>query len=109
MAGNFGNRRQQPRREVNWTAEFRLGGTFAEGLIRDISQGGAFFSPAADEVTDAHSEHALAFVEPGDTVLLKYAARPDDEPVTVLATVRWIGKSDTHEVPGAGVAFERLD
>lgn len=105
------NRRVQPRRMVEWDAECRLGGSFAGGIIRDVSRGGVFFTPdGLDlELADRHDEGELSFMEKGDTVLLKYLPRSDSVPVTVLATVRWIGKSREHQARGAGLAFERQE
>jgi hypothetical protein len=105
------NRRDQSRREVQWDAECRLGGSFAEGMIHDISRGGVFFRPAGPHhhMSDRFDDGALSFLEPGDTVVLKYTPRIDSEPVTVLATVRWVGKSDEHQASGVGLAFEDLE
>ncbi|MBI5510671.1 MAG: PilZ domain-containing protein [Deltaproteobacteria bacterium] len=111
MLTNPANRREQSRREVQWDAECRLGGSFAEGLVCDISRGGVFFTPAGAYRTIAHGDDrsAMAFVEPGDTVLLKYSPRAEADPVMVLATVRWVGRSAEHQAIGAGLEFDRLD
>ena len=104
------NRRAHARREVTWDGECRVGARFAEGIVRDIGCGGVFFAPTGvhGNIDDRHNEGTLSFVRPGDTVLLKYSPRPDDEPVTVLAQVRWIGRSDAHQASGAGLAFDKV-
>ncbi len=103
------NRRFESRVPVRWAASCQLGGKLAEGLVRDVSGGGVFFTPVkSDRVdADAKAEGQLAFLEPGDTIVLTYRPEWRREPVMVLATVRWVGFSHDNEVTGAGLKFER--
>ena len=102
------NRRFESRVPVRWAASCQLGGRFAEGLVRDISGGGVFFTPVRTDTSHEEDKAPaqLAFLEPGDTIVLTY--RPDwrEDPVMVLATVRWVGFSHDNEVTGAGLKFE---
>jgi hypothetical protein len=102
------NRRFESRVPVRWAASCQLGGRFAEGLVRDISGGGVFFTPvrAEGEGEGEPSADGLAFLQPGDTIVLTYRPEWRSDPIMVLATVRWVGFSHDNEVTGAGLKFE---
>ncbi len=107
MSTSNSDKRLEARVPIRWRAACKLGGMNAMGLLRDISGSGAFFSAAApDAEHDPTAEHAIKFLQQGDTVVLTFKPEWQENPVIMLATVKWIGYSRDNEADGAGLAFE---
>ena len=82
-------------------------GSFAPGIVRDISAGGVFF--ACDDGKDPTVEIDLRrMIEPGDQVVLTYETARFAKARRRLATVRWIGPSRDHGCAGLGLRFEEV-
>ena len=109
MSAYVVNRRFESRVPVRWAASCQIGGRFSEGLVRDISGGGVFFTPVRQDDAKEEEKAAshLSFLEPGDTIVLTYRPEWRTDPLMVLATVRWVGFSHDNEVTGAGLKFEQ--
>ncbi|OGQ77433.1 MAG: hypothetical protein A2289_16865 [Deltaproteobacteria bacterium RIFOXYA12_FULL_58_15] len=89
-----------------WGAECRLGGLNAQGVLRDITDEGAFFTTTFTPQTAVESSGELAFLEEGDTIVLLYQPDWSGRALSGLAVVRWLGFSHEHGVDGVGVKFE---
>ncbi|MBI5507520.1 MAG: PilZ domain-containing protein [Deltaproteobacteria bacterium] len=102
------NRRDEPRVPVEWRAECKLGANLTQGLVRDVSGGGVFFTPVLPSTNgDDARMKVLSFMEPGDTVVLTYRPEWREQPMMVLATVQWVGYSHDNEIDGVGLHFQR--
>jgi hypothetical protein len=76
-------------------------------MVRDVSGGGVFFTPLVHESTSTGERyHVVSFLEPGDTVVLTYQPDWQEQPLRVLATVRWVGFSRENDADGAGLSFQ---
>lgn len=107
MATSIADKRLESRVPIRWRAACKLGGMNATGLLRDISGSGAFFSAAGPEAEhDPTAEQAIEFLQQGDTVVLTFKPDWQENPVIMMATVKWIGFSRDNEVDGAGLEFE---
>jgi len=105
--GNDERRRSQ-RIATDWSAECRLGGLRSDGVIRDISEDGAFVAlgvPVAT-VRPPPGTPFAELVEVGDQFVLSYRRYPSESLVQAIGTLRWAGYNPTHRCRGLGVEFE---
>ncbi|MEK7704527.1 MAG: hypothetical protein AAB426_06165 [Myxococcota bacterium] len=99
-------KRDEQRTEVDWLAWTTLGGIRLGGRLRDVSSSGAFFEPRSD-LSEPGLLESLAkrpLIERDDAVILSYETTFED-PVQVVATVRWLGPSKEHDCYGLGMKF----
>lgn len=109
MQGAILERRQQARMKTAGNADCHLGGLRTSGLMLDLSEGGLFVGPAIgwqDETFVKHTPFAR-LVQIGDDVVLSYREAWYAPEVLVVATVRWVGYSPTHQCHGFGFEFLR--
>jgi hypothetical protein len=94
---------------IGLQAECKMGGRTARGLVRDLTQAGAFITSrlksGSGGVQIASELTIERLLQVGDRFLLVYLNAPFMHERTMTATVRWRGFSSEHNCDGFGVQF----
>jgi len=95
--------RVHPRKNVNFSAQCRLGDSFFVGSILDISAGGAFFAPEAgmDGGWFVGLTNPYDFVSVDETLHIVV----EEQNIHLEGKVRWVGRHRQHECHGFGIEF----
>lgn len=105
MTATSDERRKVERFAVEIPAEYSLGGTAAEGVLRDLGPGGAFVE-VAPNFSSMQTGELSELLDLGDYFILTYKMRPTGPRVDQVVSLRWRGHSEEFGCFGYGVRFE---
>ena len=106
LISNFDTRRH-PRYTVDFDIMVIMGDDLISGTVRDISKGGMFIQPNAAQINKKVllCEDVLKDLYAGKRLQVRIGENVKS--VLIDADIRWVGKSQTHNCLGFGLAFKK--